>query len=71
MKNKTFKFVYSCENGEIPEALYLRANNITNAKIEWGVKRKNHNTLLAIFCEGKEVWKNKEYETNYRLDVIK
>ena len=67
---KQFKFVYSFAKDEIPDAVHLKANNITSAKIEWeNLKRKN-DILLAVFCGDEEVWRNKEIENGYRLDVI-
>jgi len=70
MRKKQFKFVYSEVKDECPSAVYFRANNITNAKTKWEEWNKNDNTLLAIFCENEEVWRNNFVKTGYQLDII-
>jgi len=64
---KRFKFVYSFIDGEAPDELYLKANNITNAKIEWEAAKKKNDTLLAIFCDDEEIWRNENIKTGYLL----
>jgi len=68
---KQFKFVYSFLEDEPPEALYVKSNNITNAQSVWKISKCANDTLLAIFCEDREIWKNPDIETGYRLDLIK
>jgi hypothetical protein len=70
VKKKQFKFVYSISKNESPDSFHIQANNITNARKEWELSKDKDDTLLAIFCDGKEVWKNKTDTTNYDLSKI-
>jgi len=56
---------------ELPEALHISSNNITNAKTIWESSKSEEDVLLAIYCKDKEMWKNPDIETGYRLDLIK
>lgn len=71
MKKKQFKFVYSFDEYEPPEAFYLQSNNVTNATIEWEKYKKSNDILLAIFCDNEKVFENENVKTNYRLEHIK
>lgn len=70
MKKKQFKFVYSFVKNESPDSFHVQTNNITNARKEWEISKDKDDILLAIFCDGKEVWENKDQITNYDLSKI-
>jgi len=65
-----FKFVYSFADGEVPDAMYFKSNNITNAREQWKKCKLEDDVLLAIFKGGKEVWRSK-VETGFQLSVVK
>lgn len=67
---KTFRFVYSFARGEIPEAIYLKANNLTNARAVWEDEKDEEDVLMAIFLDGKELWRS-DINTGFQLEVIK
>jgi hypothetical protein len=70
---RSFKFVYSFADDEIPEAWYISVNNITNAKKKWEYIKGDHEVLLAISesinGKWKEIWRS-DIETGYQLDVV-
>lgn len=74
MKN-TFKFVYSIAEGECPDAVCLKGNNITNAKKRWeDWKKRNddedmNHELLAIYDNNDRlIWKGRE--TGFQLELV-
>ena len=65
---KTFKFVYDYCPGEIPEATYITASNITNARKIWESDEDSKYELLAILEGDKIRWKGRE--TNWSLEDV-
>lgn len=48
---KLFRFTYEFLPGEIPDACYIRANNITNAKIEYEKNKYGGDAKLIQIAE--------------------
>ena len=62
--------MYSFCEGEIPGAIYINANNITNAKLDWEKYKDPEDVLLAIFEGDREIWRSK-VETGYQFDAVR
>ena len=55
---KLFRFTYEFLPGEIPDACYIRANNITNAKLEYEKNKYSDDAkLIQIAEKGTNAWK--------------
>ena len=66
----TYRFVYKMYTDEQPDAVYVQANNITNARMQWDACRTKEHELLAIFAGDQELWRS-EVETGYKLEAIR
>ena len=58
--NKLFRFTYEFLKGEIPDECYIRANNITNAKLEYEKSKYDSNSRLiqiAVAEKNTNGWK--------------